>query len=151
MTCKPQSRIATFLRKRDAEHIHADKQRETANSNREVDLMHSDLSETALFSACDSREPLLPGRCYPTRPITVGPFWSRSDPKGAGKTADGRYAADLFLQLPTVPLRLSALSRLTYCYLRTTTEAIARLYRVIVLREDRIPQSEWSDYTLVYS
>lgn len=59
MTCQPQSRIATFLHKRDAEHIHADQQRETANSNREVDLMHGDLSETASFSACDSREPLL--------------------------------------------------------------------------------------------
>jgi hypothetical protein len=97
MTCQPQSR--TFSHQRDAEHIHADQQRETANSNGEIDLMHGDLSETTSFSACDSREPLLTGRCYPTHPITMGPFCSRSDGREPRK-ADGRYAADLFLQLP---------------------------------------------------
>jgi hypothetical protein len=96
---------------------------------------------------------LLRGRCYPTHPITIGPFRSRSDPKGVEK---GRRALCRRTLLATagaglVPLRLSALSRLTYCYLRTTTEAMACLYRVILPREDRIPQSGWSDYTLVYS
>jgi len=38
-----------------------------------------------------------------------------------------------------------------YRYLGTTTEAIAHWYRAIVLKEGRIPQSDWSDYTLVYS
>jgi len=31
----------------------------------------------------------LPGRCYPTRPITMGPFCSHSDPKGAEKKPTG--------------------------------------------------------------
>jgi hypothetical protein len=64
---------------------------------------------------------LLRGRCYPTHPITIGPFRSRSDPKGVEK---GRRALCRRTLLATagaglVPLRLSALSRLTYCYLRT--------------------------------
>ena len=36
---------STVLQKHDAEQIHADQQRETANSNREIDLMHCDLPE----------------------------------------------------------------------------------------------------------
>lgn len=34
--------IATFLHKGDADYIHADQERETANGNGEVDLMHGD-------------------------------------------------------------------------------------------------------------
>jgi hypothetical protein len=62
--------------------------------------MHGDLSETALFSACDSREVLSPGRCYPTYPMTMGPFCSRSHLKGAGNRPTGVTPADLFSQLP---------------------------------------------------
>jgi hypothetical protein len=71
------------------------------------------------------------------------------------RKADGRYTADLFLQLPAHGCGSAATLGTqpfdTYYYLRTVTLAIARLYRVIVLRVDRIPQSEWSDDTLVYS
>ena len=35
------------LHKGDGKHIRADQQRETANDNAEVDLMHGDLSKTA--------------------------------------------------------------------------------------------------------
>ena len=49
MFCQPKLRIAAFLHKSDAEHIRAHQQRETANHNSEVDLMHGDLSETAPF------------------------------------------------------------------------------------------------------
>lgn len=146
MTCQPQFRIATFLHKCDAEHIHADEQRETDYTNAEVDLIHGDLGETALFSACDSRDPPL------TRSLLsdIGPFCSRNDPKGSWEKVDGRYASGLFLQLPVRGCGSAATlgtQPFNYCYLRTTTEAMARLYRVIVRREDRIPQSEWSDYT----
>jgi hypothetical protein len=41
--------IATSLHKGDAEHIRADQQRETANGNGEVDMMHGDLLETDPF------------------------------------------------------------------------------------------------------
>lgn len=34
--------IATFLHKGDADYIRADQERETANGNGEVDLMHGD-------------------------------------------------------------------------------------------------------------
>lgn len=97
---------------------------------------------------------LLPGRCYSTHPITIGPFCSRNDPKGSWGKIDGRYASGLFLQLPVRGCGSAAIlgtQPFNYCYLRTTTEAMAHLYRLIVRREDRIPQSEWSDYTLVCS
>ena len=41
----------------------------------------------------------LPGRSYPTHPITMGPSARAVIRREPGK-ADGRYAADLFLQLP---------------------------------------------------
>lgn len=59
--------------------------------------MHCDLSEAAPFSACDSRETLLTGSLLFDPSIIMGPS---SDRKGAREKADGRYAADLFLQLP---------------------------------------------------
>jgi hypothetical protein len=39
--------MATLSTQGDAEHIHRDEQRETANSDREIDVMHWDLSEAA--------------------------------------------------------------------------------------------------------
>ena len=84
--------------------------------------MHGDLSETVSFSAGDAREPFLPGRCHPTHPKTMGSFCSRSVPKGPEKGSTGvtppTSSCNCRLAGP-VPLRLSALSRLTYCYLRT--------------------------------
>jgi len=98
---------------------------------------------------------LIPGRCYPTHPITMGPFCSRGDPKGARNRPTGRYARRPLLATAGSRVRFRRdsqhFSRLIYCYLRTTTKAMARSYRVIVLSEDRIPQTEWSDHTLVYS
>ena len=106
--------------------------------------MHGELSETASFSACDSREPLLTWSLLSDPSHNHGSLLC-SDPKGAEKGPTGvtppTSSCNCRLAGP-VPLRLSALSRLTYCYLRTVTWAMALLYRVIVLREDRILQSE---------
>jgi hypothetical protein len=44
-----RSRNRSFLHKGDAKHIRADQQRETTNGKGEIDLIHGDLSETALF------------------------------------------------------------------------------------------------------
>lgn len=83
--------------------------------------MHCDLSETAPFRACDSREPLLTGSVLFGPSIIMGPFFDR---KGAEKRPTGATpptsSCNCRLAGP-VPLRLSALSRLTHCYLRTIT------------------------------
>ena len=105
--------------------------------------MHGDLSEMASFSACDARELLLTrsllsdlSQNHGILLLAQGSEWSRERPTGVTPPTS---SCNCRLTGP-VPLRLSAL-RLTYCYLRTTTEAMARLYRVIVLMEDRIPRS----------
>lgn len=117
--------------------------------------MHGGLSETALLVLAIEESLLIRGRCYPTHPISMGPFCSRADPKGARNRPTGRYARRPLLATAGSRLRFRCDSRhfgrLIYCYLRTTTKAMARLYRVIVLSEDRIPQTEGSDHTLVYS
>ena len=75
--------------------------------------MHGGLSETALLVlAIEESLLLIPGRCYPTHPITMGPFCSRGDPKGARNRPTGRYARRPLLATAgscPVPLRLSAL------------------------------------------
>ena len=61
--------------------------------------MHGDLSETASFSACDAR-----ASSYPV--VAIRPIPKRWDPSARAvirrvpRKADGRYAADLFLQPP---------------------------------------------------
>jgi len=93
------------------------------------------------------------GRCYQTHPMIMGaPLFAE-----AKRVRKGRRA------LRRRPLPATAGSRVRFrchsrhcvpsrwCYLGTTTKAIARWYRAIVPREGRIPQSAWSDYTLVYS
>ena len=44
---KPRLRIATLLHQGDAEHIRTNQQRETADGNGQIDLIHGDLSEMA--------------------------------------------------------------------------------------------------------
>jgi len=62
--------------------------------------MHDDLSETALFSVCDSRGHPLTRCWYPTHPITMGTHLLTQWSEGSWEQADGRYAAGLFLQPP---------------------------------------------------
>jgi hypothetical protein len=63
--------------------------------------MHGDLSETASFSACDSREPLL------TRSLLSDPSHNPTDVTPPTSSCNCRLAGP-------VPLRLSALSRLSH-------------------------------------
>ena len=97
--------------------------------------MHGNLSETALFNACDSREPPFTRSLLPNKSHNC----SRSDPKGAGDRPTGVTPPDLFLQPPARGSSSAAnlgTQPFDYSYLRTTIEAMARLYRVIVLSED---------------
>jgi len=74
--------------------------------------MHGDLSETALLVLAIEKSLLIAGRCYPTHPITIGPFCLRGHPKRARNRPTGRYARRPLLATAgscPVPLRLSAL------------------------------------------
>ena len=90
----------------------------------------------------------LPGRCYPTHPITMGSFCSRSDPKGAEKRSTGvmppTSSCNCRLAGP-VPLRFSALRaganderaavHLASASIRSLPQRDRRLYRTTVWRE----------------
>ena len=55
---------ADYSDERDTKRVRPDQERETANGNGEVDLMHGDLPETVTARVVDSLELLfLQGRC----------------------------------------------------------------------------------------
>ena len=109
--------------------------------------MHGDVLETATVRVVDSLEPLAytvgvsrPSHNHGDSTACTG---TRSELR---KKAAGRYAADLFLQLPARESGSAAVlgnpCHRLYRYLRTTTDAIGRRYGAISPREARIHQSE---------